>query len=569
MTTKDIELELELQKKLLNEVHDIILNYVNLDEPNFYETAAFRLSKEVLSPRIKAIKENCNSKEYYLNNYLYPAIFNKPEESLITGKKLADLFNSKSLKPVSQQRNKNTWCILAIIVNYFGWKGYTEKLTIEQAIEKFPAIKNSNLKYNTGSIGETISIVNEGVQQLLDYNNKVSQMLSVVRGGLITTTEQLNKSENELGAKREQIESSFSDDEKNEKLKSIFNIVANKEVLEDGDKAIINSFYGIAGKEKWKWYQKVYIINGTIIGLFKGFDETKFSLLFNLLLENDNKVWQRALVGIVFAFTNNFNDRSKIAPILRKLEFISQHSQIIPGVDQIFETLVLAKNQMRNIGKSERCSGFDFDKFMPFNRDLPFVKTITESTTKNVDTSRFWKALELADSLSNSYRYCIALQYKKLETSQISELISILETEFQSNENILKYHEVGETLLAFIGIVNDLTELLEENIFGIDIQEVFRTLKSREYITFISRLFKREAIIGYYYEDQEEYKKAIASYSKAILEESFSYNSHFRLGYVYFKLGDYQSSIKKFQKVVEINPFDFISHFYLGLNYYK
>ncbi len=68
------------------------------------------------------------------------------------------------------------------------------------------------------------------------------------------------------------------------------------------------------------WTEKSLIVSAVSISLLKSFDIKKIDILFSFYLEKQEKVWQRALVGLVLAFYH-YRDRLSMYPdILEKIK---------------------------------------------------------------------------------------------------------------------------------------------------------------------------------------------------------------------------------------------------------
>ena len=124
-------------------------------------------------------------------------------------------------------------------------------------------------------------------------------------------------------------------------LKDLFNFLW----LTDSYKEIENkTLETICYSEKIPWHDKSLIVSALTLSLLRVFDKNKFYALLNFYFNNENQVWQRALVGIVLGLYK-YDKRIKLYPDLeKKLLKLSKAHEIDKQIEAIIIQVFKSKD---------------------------------------------------------------------------------------------------------------------------------------------------------------------------------------------------------------------------------
>ena len=136
----------------------------------------------------------------------------------------------------------------------------------------------------------------------------------------------------------------------------------------------------IVDDEEVKWYDKSIIVSGLTLALLRDFDNKKLETLIKFTVGFEDKVWQRALVGIVLALQENSNLLLLYPRTLNKLKQLKEHRIISEALTQIYNDLFSKsyKTHFGSINQSFKASNFDYFQnplhwLVPFHRSHPIL----------------------------------------------------------------------------------------------------------------------------------------------------------------------------------------------------
>lgn len=331
----------------------------------------------------------------------------------------------------------------------------------------------------------------------------------------------LNKSEEEIrkhyAYKLElykEMFASFENEIKEEYPNILFERIINSDNLEEIE---INSISRFSLSYDVKWFNKCLIVSALTIRLISKFDIYRFELLVNFLSSFEDKVWQRAFVGVILASLNKAEKIKGYPHVINKLSKLKELKMVAEGVkhiDDIFRTKefhyndseiekatekfqhqvsMIAQNQnvsweeamtlmIRNwmskgienfenefsrsilLGFFKRHKDYQFFSkpqhwFLPFYSENVFVQKAMEKCQKNINTKKFAQALEFSFSVCNSDKYSLCFAIDEYSDFQARMCLEIFEQEKIQLDSLFESDEKekkGEYLHVFNSYFQDL-----------------------------------------------------------------------------------------------------------------
>ncbi|MFP4620861.1 MAG: tetratricopeptide repeat protein [Bacteroidales bacterium] len=96
-----------------------------------------------------------------------------------------------------------------------------------------------------------------------------------------------------------------------------------------------NLLQTINGSEKLPWYEKSLFVSALTLSVLRCFDSRKIELLFGFYEKGEEQVWQRALVGLLFAFYN-YNDRIDLySGLINKVDAYRGNEELEKNIEAI------------------------------------------------------------------------------------------------------------------------------------------------------------------------------------------------------------------------------------------
>jgi len=163
-----------------------------------------------------------------------------------------------------------------------------------------------------GQSDEAYSLINN-----LTFDNELDQILKENNISFLKDKEDSTKVTSRQGA-----------------LKELFNILWLTDTYHETESKTVDT---ICNSEKIPWHDKSLIVSAITLSLLRIFDPNKVTALLNFYYNNENQVWQRALVGIILAL-NKYDKRIGLYPELEK--HILKLSKV-EEIDKQFEAVII------------------------------------------------------------------------------------------------------------------------------------------------------------------------------------------------------------------------------------
>ncbi len=145
------------------------------------------------------------------------------------------------------------------------------------------------------------------------------------------------------------------------------------------------------------WDEKALAVSAINLSLFKSFDARKIDLLFDIFQENEDRIWQRALVGLIISLYIH-EDRIQFYPELsKKINNISEISKAEEKIEHVILQLIKTKETEDIIKKFREEILPEVIKFQPkINSKLDLDEIISESLIE--DENPDWEKIFGEDS---------------------------------------------------------------------------------------------------------------------------------------------------------------------------
>ncbi|MCF8231167.1 MAG: tetratricopeptide repeat protein [Bacteroidales bacterium] len=198
----------------------------------------------------------------------------------------------------------------------------------DQAFWKLRAPHLSHELYQRKKFADSVKVETESdVNQVLEDISLDKEISAVLEG--------LNVSEPDNSEDTE--DTSYT-------VKDIFYYLFMKDKLSEADN---NLLYQLAGSDTIGWYEKGLFVSALTISLFNCFDVKKFEGLSFFYKQKENKVWHRALVGMVMGFYI-YDQRLRLYPKLNEMLFQLGED---PSSDKDIESIIIQLNRSKDTEK--------------------------------------------------------------------------------------------------------------------------------------------------------------------------------------------------------------------------
>lgn len=171
----------------------------------------------------------------------------------------------------------------------------------------------------------------------------------------------------------------------------IFDWLWLTEEYSDKEKETIDKLFQ---DENFQWYERSVLVTAITLSLLRTFDLRKFNLLFDIYREQQEQVWQRAIVGILFALYRH-NKRFFLYPELRsRLETEYEQNPFETATESTIIQLLKAKDTDRITKKLQDEIMPDLMKMQPkIQEKLNLDKILgdEEFNDQNPDWQEFFK----------------------------------------------------------------------------------------------------------------------------------------------------------------------------------
>lgn len=205
--------------------------------------------------------------------------------------------------------------------------------------------------------------------------------------------------------------------------------------------------------DKFQWYDRAVIVSALTISLigFNTFDEKKANLLIDFLNDAEDKVWQRALVGLVLALNFNPNRWMHKKQLKNKLQVLQKHPDIQRACRMI--DFVLLYQLHTAISAPSWMYEKPFFAENPMNCFLPFYEN-NEILTANIQLAdadfdgQFFTKYVNSLPLLDAYKYLLCLGIKDKTTI-------VGKRKESENEIFRKSMYTADSFAPFLNIISD------------------------------------------------------------------------------------------------------------------
>lgn len=354
----------------------------------------------------------------------------------------------------------------------------------------------------------------------------------------------------------------------------IFESIISQKELDFATYTDVKNFLGDKGHKKHQWFERSLIVSGLNISIVANFDDRKADLLFEFIIENEDRVWQNAVIGLVYGLSRVYNRLDEYPVIKSKLERLKE----IPEVQRAISTIIQETTSMSfdDIEPELNYSKIPyFDKlyrwFIPFHENVEILKQAFKNSELNVNTTEFARLLTNSKSLTKGAKYRVAIAYPDLKIGQINEFINMftdeklkfdeLETLYPTDVKDLPIRHLIKELVVFQKLrpENKLDKIIKE-------KQAFANAKLVSLIITDTEKYKLLAELASKNEDYEtalEYRLQLEK-----LEPKNAWNLH-QIGYCYGRQKDYGTALKYHLASEKIEPENVWNLHQIGFCYQK
>lgn len=136
------------------------------------------------------------------------------------------------------------------------------------------------------------------------------------------------------------IEGGHDEISREDALVRIFNIIWLADKYTESENELLKS---VCNSKQLFWYDKSLIVSALSLSLLRYFDVGKFHLLSHFVMQKENYVWQRALVGLFFAFLK-YHNRFHLYPAL---EEVVNELKTFDDIEKNIETILIQFTKTR------------------------------------------------------------------------------------------------------------------------------------------------------------------------------------------------------------------------------
>ncbi|MEZ5044124.1 MAG: CDC27 family protein [Saprospiraceae bacterium] len=326
----------------------------------------------------------------------------------------------------------------------------------------------------------------------------------------------------------------------------------------------------IPNDKSFTWVDKSIIVSALSLSLINNFNIEKVDLLLNFIHSFEDKVWHRALVGLVLGLHQRENKILLYPKLIKKLERLQEIEDVQKGIRIITSALNLENykncfrnssdllaNQFKVLRKVEQW-------FLPFYDENPVLEKIKIDLPNIEKIERLPFLLTNDRHLCNSQKYAICLSLHSWEPSKIKELIKDLE----GAEACTREHVYDSYIADFYFFFKEFPAFELTNIFQQKIN-IYNT----SLVDILIKEDKRNLFQGLIAYESKDYRKAIEYFN-----ESTNYNqdcqTYCLMGLSYYKTNNYKKAIEAQKSAYELDDkhfhsFEIIFKCHFRLNEYE
>jgi tetratricopeptide (TPR) repeat protein len=132
-----------------------------------------------------------------------------------------------------------------------------------------------------------------------------------------------------------------------EALVRVFNIIWLSDKYSETELSLLNA---VCDSNTLPWHDKALIVSALTLSLLRFFDVSKFQLLHRFVSRQQDRVWERAMVGLFVSFLK-YNDRFSLYPVLE--EITSELSEL-PQIEQHIEAILIQFTKSKETEKVKK-----------------------------------------------------------------------------------------------------------------------------------------------------------------------------------------------------------------------
>ncbi|MEZ4850375.1 MAG: hypothetical protein R3B93_17535 [Bacteroidia bacterium] len=328
----------------------------------------------------------------------------------------------------------------------------------------------------------------------------------------------------------------------NEKFKDdyadiIFNRIFFLKNLEEEE---IKEISKIPDDNSISWIDKSIIVSALSLSIIQQFNVQKINLLLNFINSFEEKVWQRALVGLVLGLHNRENKILLFPNLINRLKKLQEINEVQNGLRIIASELnrETYKNCFSNwddtIGVEFKVLRKVEQWFLPFFEKNPILKTVKENFPNVKDIDLFPDLITNDRHLSNSQKYVICLSLPNWDHEKVTELIEYL----KGCQHCKKEHIFDPYIADFYFFFKYFSSIRLQSIFNEKIK-IYET----SLVDVLVSEKKKLLFQGRIEFENENYDKAI-EYLKASLSQKESSYKYCLLGMSYFNKNMFDEAIQ-------------------------
>ncbi|MGB1205157.1 MAG: tetratricopeptide repeat protein [Chitinophagales bacterium] len=289
--------------------------------------------------------------------------------------------------------------------------------------------------------------------------------------------------------------------------------------------------------EKYQYYDRSIIVSALSLSLIKfKFDVKKANLLLDFISDGEDKVWQRALIGLMLAILTN--NRAWI-----RYDFFTKRLEKLKNNDEIQQAVKAIEFILRNqLYKFNSISPKLFENelfedplycFLPFYEDNKILQDALENADNDFDVEYFQSFLQRNPFLaSHKYMLCTALfEEKTLQKTELNEKQALKRA---NNFSLAHYfHPFQHIISEFFCFFSYYPKRNIDNFFKK--QLLLATSDLKEFILHQKTLLLIEANTAY---DKEEYRKARTKYADLLEIDKEHKEAKLKIASCYFNIGN-------------------------------
>ncbi len=214
-------------------------------------------------------------------------------------------------------------------------------LYLKDKVRKQAEIYTNLLRYSFKDIKdpERDTIYSRLLKSLFDIVDELK--VSLVSENKFLAINTLQQEANyEFLSNKSKIEKALLDENPSPELNKFFSHIWTSGILKDDEKGILDK---IVSNKNISWVNESLIVSALTISNLIYFDENKINYLFKFYLNKKHKVWQRALVGMVFNIYTYSDRLNEYPQIIENIDSISKEKDFHNNLQYIILQIIRTK----------------------------------------------------------------------------------------------------------------------------------------------------------------------------------------------------------------------------------